>query len=467
MKVTSYQSDKWFHPTQRCGGNIRGVVQQLTYIKELGCNSILLNPFLKNNPESYHGYAIEDFTTPDPDWGTTEEVVELVEKAHQLGLKVYFDVVLNHTGNNWSYKSKQPNYDNGKYYSFDYWRYSGYPQPVSLRNINLYSRKGAIIHWDDTVEMKDGDIFELKDLNTNISTIEGKKTLSILLEIYSYWIEKTKCDGFRIDAAKHVHSEWLNQWIQAIKEYAHKCGMNDFFVFGEYIDSDYKWTSEYKMDGAFDFPLYFFWRSIQEKSKKVKFEYPRPSFKWIRFLDNHDQVGMEPKARLTALWSPEHIKLLWALLLLSPGIPCIYYGTEQLASGKGEHDGWIREPMFNQTKSKTFLNPETYSYKIIQSLVQIRKQFIHQIQSDWEQVEIDKQEKIWNFTWQSKGKYLIICLNMSADVFDLSIENRIFHIKDTKKSVYLYDGEEWKEEKNNALVPPHQIAWSWVTYEKY
>lgn len=231
-----------------------------------------------------------------------------------------------------------------------------------------------------------------------------------------------------------------------IKKCAIQNGVKDFFVFGEYIGTDLSWTKEYRLDGAFDFPLYFNWRSTEIKNQNIKLDYSK-SFQWIRFLDNHDQVGLDPKGRLASLWSEQDTQLLWALLFLSPGTPCIYYGTEQLATGKGNHDGWIREPMFNQKQSTTYLNPSTDSYKRIQKLIRQRKAFNPILESDWEQVEVDKQEKIWSFTWRSKDKYLIICLNMSNQVFDLSIENRIFHIRDTKKSVYLYDGEEWREEK--------------------
>lgn len=466
MNVTSYHSTSWFNPAQRCGGTIRGVTQQLTYIKNLGCTSVLLNPFFKNNPESYHGYSIEDFMNPDPDWGTMEDVVELVSTAHQLGLKVYFDAVLNHTGNNWIYKLNQPFYNKGLYYSFDQWRYKEYPQPVALRDINLYSRKGAIQQWDDSIETKDGDIFELKDLITDVSTHEGQKTLSIMVDVYSYWMEKTKCDGFRIDAAKHIHSEWLNEWVREMKNRASLLGRNPLFIFGEYIGSDYSWTKEYIMDGAFNFPLYFEWRTPEGIKKSHTLKHPS-AYLWINFIDNHDQVGLEPKARIAALWRQEHLHMIWALLLLSPGIPCLYYGTEQSAMGQGEHDGCIREPMFNGAKTQTYLNGGSDSYKQIQKLLQIRRELISFINEKWEEIKVEKSDKNWSFAWQLKGKCLIICLNMSNEELDLAAENRIFHITDTKKSVYLYDGEEWKEEKNNFLVPPHHIAWSWVAYEKY
>ena len=74
-----------------CGGTIRGIIDHLDYIKNLGCTAIWLSPVFKNNPESYHGYAIENYLELDERWGTREELEQLVDLAHSYDLRVFLD----------------------------------------------------------------------------------------------------------------------------------------------------------------------------------------------------------------------------------------------------------------------------------------------------------------------------------------------------------------------------------------
>lgn len=143
-----------------CGGNLKGIIQKLDYIKNLGCTAIWISPVWENNPESYHGYDIRNFLKIDPRFGTEEDLFELVRKAHQKELKVILDVVINHSGNNWSYKKEgEIFYSQGKTFDFGQWRYENLPQPASLRNPELYFHRGMIRNWDRYPETRQGDFF--------------------------------------------------------------------------------------------------------------------------------------------------------------------------------------------------------------------------------------------------------------------------------------------------------------------
>ena len=82
----------------RHGGDIKGVTDHLDYIKDLGVTAIWLNPVQENNANTYHGYAITDFYDVDPRFGTMEEYIEMIDKAHEKGLKVVMDMIFNHCG---------------------------------------------------------------------------------------------------------------------------------------------------------------------------------------------------------------------------------------------------------------------------------------------------------------------------------------------------------------------------------
>src|SRR5688572_613875 len=86
-----------------CGGTLRGIANHLEYIHSLGCTALWLSPVFGNNIESYHGYAIENYLDVDKRFGTKADLEELVDKAHALDMRVFLDIVLHHSGDNWFY----------------------------------------------------------------------------------------------------------------------------------------------------------------------------------------------------------------------------------------------------------------------------------------------------------------------------------------------------------------------------
>lgn len=356
----------------RCGGTIKGVTQQLSYISEMGFTSVWINPFLQNNIESYHGYAIENFLEVDPQWGTKEDIIELVATAHALHMRVFFDIVLNHTGNNWSYKLTDPIYKNGVQYAVKKWRFEDRPIPSELRNFNHYNRKGRIKNWELQPETWDGDIFELKDLIQNDSVI-GQRNLDIMIAIYSYWFALTDCDGFRIDAAKHIDPEWLNKFIAAVKNNAASV-QKEFFVFAEIIGGESVVKEYSTIDGYLDFNFYFSTveKLLNKKKGKVRFGEGHLKALPVRFLDNHDQIGQMPKQRIgSSLSTPALVNLLRTFLLI-PGLPCMYYGTEQGLIGSGRHDGAIRECLFDPFGTEDLFDRNSIYFKTIKEFSSLR-----------------------------------------------------------------------------------------------
>ncbi|WP_018342960.1 alpha-amylase family glycosyl hydrolase [Cytophaga aurantiaca] len=423
----------------RCGGTIKGITKQLDYIFEMGFTSVWINPFLQNNTESYHGYAIENFLEVDPQWGSKEDVIELVAKAHALHMRVFFDIVLNHTGDNWSYKVSNPVYKNGIQYATKAWRFEDKPIPIELRNFNCYSRKGRIRQWEEKPETWDGDIFELKDLIQNDSIV-GQQNLDIMVAVYSYWFALTDCDGFRIDAAKHINPSWLNQFITAIKKNAAEV-QKDFFVFAEIIGGE-SIVKEYPtIDGYLDFNFYFSSvdKLLRKKNSKIRFGEGHLKALPVRFLDNHDQIGQMPKQRIGyALNEPVLVNLLRAFLLI-PGLPCVYYGTEQGLTGRGRNDGEIRECLFDPLGTGDLFDRNSIYFKTIQQFSALRvkwKMFHGKVESC----------KILNSVFNKCIALQISSLSASKLIFyNLGAENEQVSIKlahpisrTNKLVVYLY-----------------------------
>jgi hypothetical protein len=94
--LRKWEDHKHIHFWDMYGGDLKGITSKLEYIRDLGINGIYMLPLFLSN--SNHKYNTFDYDTIDPDFGTEEDLVELVEKAHSLGIRVMLDAVFNHSG---------------------------------------------------------------------------------------------------------------------------------------------------------------------------------------------------------------------------------------------------------------------------------------------------------------------------------------------------------------------------------
>ena len=190
-----------------CGGTIKGIRDHLDYILGLGCNALWLSPVFENNAEDdkYHGYAIQNYLDVDRRFGTKQDLIDLVNAAHEKEMRVFLDIVLNHSGDNWAYPGgHQYHYNNDEQFDFGYWRRDDRPLPVELRDPMLYHRRGEIRNWDNRDEAKQGDFLTLKDFNNDDDNPDGLRLQEILIKVHCYWLRELDIDGYRLDAVKHM-----------------------------------------------------------------------------------------------------------------------------------------------------------------------------------------------------------------------------------------------------------------------
>ena len=227
--------------------------------------------------DEYHGYAIQDFLEVDPRFGTRQDIVDLVQEAHDLGIRVIFDIIVNHTARNWLYKvngqlvqvQNDPKFT-GTVYDFGAWLDgAGRPMPAGsdpgpkdavwpseLQDADAYHRMGEIVSWgsgdvdlSDTAEFRLADMTN-RDLNLGyqLPTPPGRppsdRVLDIMIACWTYWISLTDCDGFRIDTLKHISVEEARTFCGAIKEFAESVGKKNFLLAGEVAGSD-EWENRY------------------------------------------------------------------------------------------------------------------------------------------------------------------------------------------------------------------------------
>jgi glycosidase len=385
---------------QFCGGKIRGVTNHLDYIQGLGCSAIWLSPVFENNGApsaasgNYHGYSIQSYMDVDPRFGRKQDLIDLVAAAHQRDMRVFLDVVLNHSGDNWQYP-----FDAGyKYFEdhqfpLDAFRLPNRPLPVELRDQNVYHRRGQIQNWDAFPDYQHGDFFSLKDFN-NEETPDGLRLIDILVRMHCWWIRETDVDGFRLDAVKHMGEKAVSRFCTGVSEYAHRLGKRNFFTFGELISGDdainhYTGPNTaaddqgqvfFGLSSVLDFPLYFVLpstikgmtapaalRARYDALNNAALTRGELGRYLVTFIDNHDNVDQgDHKRRFGAGAPEEQIIAGIGYLLTAIGTACIYYGTEQGFSGQGNGDIFIRECMFDVANAGgTFLNPSCRIYSEI------------------------------------------------------------------------------------------------------
>ncbi|WP_243902848.1 alpha-amylase family glycosyl hydrolase, partial [Aetokthonos hydrillicola] len=270
-----------------------------------------------------------------------------------------------------------------------------------LRNPNYYHRRGRIRNWDSYPEYQHGDFESLKDFN-NDDDADGLKLQEYLIKAHCYWIREADIDGFRMDAVKHFSSLAVSRFCSTIREYAYRLGKRSFFLFGELIAGDDTvdryigpntptkigdQTVFFGLSSVLDFPLYWRVSSVikgfsppsnlidrYEALRSAALNRGELGRYRVTFLDNHDQVGANPKRRFGADTPDKQIIAGMGYLLCALGTACIYYGTEQGFSGIGDDDALIREAMFDRDNSElNVLNQNCIIYQEIAKIAQVQR----------------------------------------------------------------------------------------------
>lgn len=406
------------------GGNLKGLSSKLGYLKRMGITTIWISPVLKQIAfeKTYHGYATQNFLEIDPHFGTREDLKNLVAKAHEMGLYVILDIIVNHSGNVFAYRKKAPKWRKIFPYRIKGFRdKEGRPTisaskagshskhwpdgsvwPKELQRPSTYTRRGQIVNWDNYPEYIEGDFYNLK--NHYLGKKKGNKfypsdALKVITEAYKYWIAYADLDGFRLDTVKHMWPGAVKFFTDKIHEFTRRIGKENFYIIGEITGgkdlamdtieytglnaalgiNNIPETLENGVKGYSDLKHYFdLFENDPGQAKENRL--------WFRnnvvtMFDDHDMVsqGEERKVRFCADHdtAPLVLPAIFTNVFTS-GIPCLYYGTEQGFDGNGPHDRHIRENMFGgsfgafRSTGKHFFREENSLHSEISQMLVIR-----------------------------------------------------------------------------------------------
>lgn len=292
---------KWLQTTDLTkpfGGTLRGVIEKLDYIKDLGFNTIWLSPIFAS--PSHHGYDISDYLRVEPRFGTEADLRELLDLAHAKGLRVLLDFVANHCSN--QHERFQAALAGDKD-AISWFKWKNFPEYESFY-----------------------DVPEMPCFNLE----PGSPARAHLLEVARYWLQ-FGADGYRLDFANGPAREFWVEFQQACQEVNPDC-----WTFGEIVaPADEQITFAGSMHGTLDFLTCQALREtfatrhwslnqlagyLENYWAAYPLEFSRPAF-----IDNHDMN----RFFFTSQGSVPAQQAALRLLYLMPGAPIVYYGSER------------------------------------------------------------------------------------------------------------------------------------------
>ena len=306
-------------PMDDLHGNLRGIIEHLDYIKDLGIDVVYLTPIFKSN--SCHKYDTIDYYQIDPSFGTTEDLRELVQEAHKRGMKIVMDAVFNHTGREFfAFEDIMEKGEKSKYLDWYY-----------IEKFPLESERGEIPNYKCF-----GYYGGMPKLNLKNPEVE-----KFFTDVACYWIKECDIDGWRMDVGDEIsHYFWKNfrRAVKAVKK--------DMLIIGEiwHYAGDFLEGDEW--DTVMNYPFYlnlidlladekiqvsqFIQNLGYLKGRLNKKCYP---LMW-NLIDSHDT------ARFLHLCNDNKKKqhLAAAFQLLLPGMPMVYYGDEYAMPGANDPD---------------------------------------------------------------------------------------------------------------------------------
>jgi len=417
------------------GGDFRGVINHLPYLKQLGVTTIWLTPWYDNPngvnecPQpwcpytNYHGYHAIDYYGGEDHFGTMEDLRELVEKAHSLGLKVIQDQVANHVGvqHEWAKNPPLSNWFHGTLDNF---------QKLTFKNDQFISpytpeteRKLLTEGWFNEL---------LPDLNQEEPEVARYEIQNAL-----WWVGILGLDGIRQDTIQYMSRPFIREWNLAIKKQYPK-----LWMVGEAWGEDTAHTAFFigghkSFDGidtalpsVFDFPLCFTSRDVFAGKKQMKALrdvlrydslYPEAN-RVTTIYDNHD---MERTASVKEM-NLDGVMLNMAFLLSARGVPQLYYGNEIAMKGEGDPDnrrdfpgGFVGDSRNAFTKEGRSTD-EQKMFEWTQKWLSLRKK--HHALRYGSTIDLFYDEDVYLFARVSTREKVVLAFNRSSSPKEITFE---------------------------------------------
>ena len=400
IKDKDGQIARWdFH-----GGNLKGIIDKLPYLSEIGVTIIYLNPIFESS--SNHKYNTGDYKKIDPMFGDEEILKELIEKAKQRGINIILDGVFSHTGADSKYFNKFGNYDEvGAYQSKDS-KYS------SWYSFNQYP-------YDYKCWWGIKDLPDVNELNESYMNYIIYDEDSVINKWTSMGIK-----GWRLDVADELPTKFIKELRKEVKK-----NDSESILIGEvWEDASNKVTYNERrnyfvgdqLDSVMGYPfrdniVSFLKGNITSKQLNNKFmtlkeNYPKESFKAnLNLISSHDVTRIK-----TELNEDEKlVKLAVATQMTFEGVPYIYYGDEAGLCGKTDPDNRRTYPWNNEDEDML---------EFYKGSINTRKKYSVLINGDTEFIDTNDNDVFGYIRFNENFEKILILINRSAEDKNISID---------------------------------------------
>lgn len=435
----------------RHGGDIRGIIDHLDYIAQMGFTAIWPTPMLENDMQrhSYHGYAITDHYKVDPRFGTLEEYQELADKARQKGLKLIFDGVVNHTGSQYWWMEELPFHDWVNYVD----------SPLITNHRRTVNQDPYASNADKELMVRGWFVSSMPDLNQ-----QNQFLANYLIQNNIWWIETLGLAGIRQDTYPYSSKKFLEKWTcRIMEEYP------SFSIVGEewtgnpliaaYWQKGKANNSGYNgcMKSTMDFPMQIALRQALTEAETWDtglirlydalandFGYASPKDLLI-FGDNHDMDRLYTQLNK----DPDLMQMALTYLLTVRGIPELYYGTEVLIENSakpGDHGlirtdfpgGWKQDAVNGFTGAGLSKDQQRIK-SFLKTLLNWRRN--NKVISEGNTLHFAPEKGIYVYFRYTKQQTVMVVLNKNATATTVGTGRFAEIIKNTKNAKNILTGE--------------------------
>lgn len=380
--------------TSQKGGDLQGVIDHFSHLVGLGVDVIYFTPIFQ--APSNHKYDTVDYYTIDPHFGNEELLRELIELAHDHGVKVVFDAVFNHSG--FGFFAFQDVLEHGEDSPFSHWfNIDSFPVQIDPPNYETFSNQ----------------IATMPKLMTHHEDVKD-----YFLEVGRYWVREFGIDGWRLDVANEIDHQFWREFRQAVKE-----ENPEALIVGELWHEASEWVRGDQFDSVMNYSLQYacldFFakgiiraRTFANRLAKVQVNHTQAvNLSLFNLLDSHDTE----RFLTTCGGNVQKFALAVAFQLTYEGSPMIYYGDEVGMEGLTDPDcrrGMVWDPAKQ--------NLDIFAW--YQEFIALRKEHAVLRSGQCRTVWADSATNIYGFVRFDQGAQVLVLLNnqAKAQIVDLA-----------------------------------------------
>lgn len=403
------------------GGTLKGITLKLSYIKNLGFNGIYLTPIFLS--PSVHKYDTTDYYQIDSHFGSSEDLKELIDKAHQMDIKIMLDGVFNHAG--FFHPFFQDVIKHGEQSAYkDYFYIKKFPVinfPLNElgKPFNYY---GIPLNYQTFAFQP-----SMPKWNTSNPEVE-----SYLLDVIKHYIVEFKIDAWRLDVSNELSHHFLRKLKQEVR-FANP----NVYILGENWDQSSPWLLGDQLDSVMNYDLsYALWDYMSGRIHTKDFidrilthqaTTPKNVMHHLfNLIGSHDTIRLINRLNFNL----NRVKIALLLLYLMPGTPMIYYGDEMALEGKEDPDN--RRPMLWNNDA-----PPHDLVIFIKKLNELREDFGDLMTADFDFIQRDTLV----FMKHHQNKHLLCIINLNQDeMIHLPLEVQgTYHDLINQQSISIHD----------------------------